>query len=156
MNKEQAATELNAANLILQRGVKVQVAAPLFFRIFGRSAIVMEVKALTIKNHVRGSRKFLEMGIQNTGDMSLKEAYTIYSFHAKKMSEIVALSIPGIWPYQFRAKVLRDNLTDKELSYLYHLIVIHGGIQDFLNTIRLIEATRITKPMNLSPEEKMS
>lgn len=150
------ATELRAADFLLQRGVKVQVAAPLFFRLFGRRKITMYAQALTPTRHLKITRKYLQMGIENTGDMTLKEAFTLYLHHGKKMSEVVAISIPGIWPYKFRAWVLRNNVKEKELSYLFHLIIAYGGIEDFINSIRLLEATRITKPMNLSPEEKMS
>lgn len=150
------ATEKRAADLLTERGVKVQVAAPLFFRIFGRRTISMEVTAPKVKTLLKIARIYLSMGISNTGDMTVKEAFGLYANHAKDMSRIVAMCIPGIWSHRFRAWVMRRSMTEKEISYLFHLIILYGGIEDFINTIRLTEATRITKPMNLSPEEKMS
>lgn len=150
------ATEKKAANLLLQRGVKVQVAAPLFLKWFGKKNINVVIKQPLTKTLLRIARKYLEMGISNTGEMDLTEAFTLYAQHCNKMSEIIALSASGSWYYKFLAYLLRGSLTQQEMSYLYHIIIVYGGIEDFINTIRSAEATRITKPMNLSPEEKTS
>lgn len=150
-------TEKRAANLLLQRGVKVQVATPLFFRIFGKKKVELEVKAPTTEDFAKIALLFLEMNIENTGEMDLKEAFGLFAMHHKKMSEIIALCVERKgWSKVRIAKMLRKSLTQEELSYLFHLVIVYGGIEDFINTIRLAEATRITRAMNLSPTEETS
>lgn len=149
--------EIKAANLLLARGVKVQVATPFFLRVFGKKSIQIEVKAPSTREFIKIAHTFLEMNIKNTGEMDLAEAFTLVSLHGKKMSEIIARSVSNRKiPIPWLASILRRSLTQQELSYLFHLVIVYGGIEDFINTIRLAEATRITKPMNLSPAEEMS
>lgn len=88
--------------------------------------------------------------------MALKEAFELVKKHGVKMSHMVALGVHTVVPKRILAWLLRRQLTQHEISYLFHLIIVYGGIEDFINTIRLAEATRITKPMNLSPAEEMS
>lgn len=148
-------TEKRAANLLLQRGVKVQVAAPLFFRMFGKKTFSFIIKPPTPRMLLKIADKYLEMEIKSD-DMTLNDAFLIYVKHSRKSSEIVALCSSGILHYKIIAWLLRRGITEAQISYLYFLIIAYGGIEDFINTIRLAGATRITKPMNLSPEEKTS
>lgn len=150
------ATEKKAANILLQRGVKVQVATPLFFGLFGTKKQELEIKAPTTEKFLEIALLFLDMNIKNTGEMDLREAFELLIKHGEKMSEIVALCVSDAKDIKSLAKTLRKSLTQQELSYLFHLVIAYGGIEDFINTIRLAEATRITKPMSLSPTEEMS
>lgn len=149
-------TEKKTANLLLERGVIVHVTTPLFLW-FGKKKTEIVIKAPTTEKFLEIALLFLEMNIQNTGEMELKEAFELFVKHGEKMSEIIALCVSsGGDKIPNLAKVLRRSLTQQEMSYLFHLVIAYGGIEDFINTIRLAEATRITKPMNLSPAEETS
>lgn len=152
----QHATEQRAANILLQRGVMVQVATPLLFRWLGKK-ISLKITAPSTREFINIAHEFLAMGIKNTGEMELSEAFSFVSLHGKKMSKIIARSVADRrLPIGWTAYILRHSLTQQEMSYLFQLIIAYGGVEDFINTIRLMAATRITKPMNLSPAEKMS
>jgi len=154
------ATEHKAANILLKRGVKVPVTAPLFFRLLGKKTIDVVVKAPTSDTLLVIAEKYLSMRIEQTKDLTLPESFALLKNHSKTMTEIIAITIldqkRNFFKIRFFTWLLSKRLTQEELNYLFHLIVIYGGVEDFINTIRLMEAVRITKPMNLSPEEKTS
>lgn len=152
--------ESKAANLILKRGVKVQVLAPLFLRFFGKKTMTITVRAPKSLTLVCIAEKYLSMRIENTKDLTLPESFQLLKSHSSTMTEIIAICLldskKKMWRMKFLAKFLASRLTQEEINYLFHLIIVYGGVEDFINTIRLMETVRITKPMNLSPEEKMS
>ena len=149
--------EKKAAEILLKRGVKVPVTAPLFLRIFRRKTINLIITSPTSNTYLRISHKFLKMDVNPDRDIDLKEAYEVYVKHGKKESEILALALLNsfflYWLHKPFAWWLRCKITEAEINYLYQLIVVYGGIQDFINTIRIIHSTRMTKPMNLSQKE---
>ena len=154
------ATEHRAAKILLKRGVNVQVTAPLFLRLFGKKEIKLTISAPSIYTLTLIAEKYLSLRINETEDLNISTAFELLNLHSRAMSEIIAISILNsskkMWRKRFLARFLEKKLTAEELSYLFHLIVAYGGIEDFINTIRLMESIRITKPMNLSPEEKTS
>jgi len=157
---EQQATESRAAKVLLKRGVKVPVTAPLFLRLFGKKTINLSVTAPTTRTLLEIADKYLDMRITDTKDITLADAFTLYKKHSKGMTEIVSLCILNesrkFWRHKILARFLDKKLQQDEISYLFHLIIVYGGVEDFINSIRLMETIRITKPMNLSPKEKTS
>ncbi len=147
--------EKKTANILMQRGVAVPVAAPLFFRLFGKKKIELVVRAPDVRTSLKVAYRYLQLGIENTGEMSLPEAFMLLKAHGKSITQIIALCISPTW-FRPLSWLLMRRLTHQEQSYLFQLIILYGGIEDFINTIRSIEATRITKPMNLSPNEPTS
>lgn len=157
---EQQATESRAAKVLLKRGVKVPVTAPLFLRLLGKKTINLNVHAPTSNTLLAIADKYLEMRIADTKDITLADAFAFYKKHGKTMTEIVALCILNqpqkFWRHKILARFIDKKLQQDEISYLFHLIIVYGGVEDFINSIRLMETIRITKPMNLSPKEKTS
>ncbi len=149
--------EKQAAELLLKRGVKVPVTAPLLFRLFRKRIITLVVKSPTVLTYLKVAHKFLEMEVDPDRDIELKEAFEVYAKHGKKESEIIALCLLNnrflYWFHKPLAWWLRGKVTETESNYLYQLIVVYGGVQDFINTIRLIKTTRMTAPMNLSQKK---
>lgn len=152
--------EKRAASLLLKRGVKVQVLAPLFFRLFRKKTIDFTITAPTTNTLLEIAHCYLSMGIKKTDDLSIPEAFTLLKDHSKAMTDIIAIAILNdpkkMWMKKILSWFLSIRLTQDNINYLFHLIVLYGGVEDFISTIRLVETTMITKPMNLSPEEKMS
>lgn len=155
---DKQATEQKAAKILLKRGVKVPVTAPLFLRLFGKKSINVTVKAPTTNTLLMVADKFLSLRITETKDLSLTEAFELYKKHSRKMTEIVTLCILNspakVWRHKILARFLEWKLQPDEITYLFHLIIAYGGVQDFINTIRFAETIRITKPMNLSQKKK--
>ncbi|CAI9674042.1 hypothetical protein [Elizabethkingia anophelis] len=149
--------EKQAAELLLKRGVIVPVTAPLLFRLFRKRIINLVVKSPTVLTYLKVAHKFLEMEVDPDRDIELKEAFEVYAKHGKKESEIIALCLLNnrflYWLHKPLAWWLRGKVTETESNYLYQLIVVYGGVQDFINTIRLIKTTRMTAPMNLSQKK---
>ncbi len=108
-----------------------------------------------MKTLLRVADLYLDMGIENTGEMAMPEAFALVKDHGKNMSRCVALCVNERW-YRPLARLLLKKLTAAEINYLFTLVILYGGVEDFINTIRSIEETRITKPMNLSPNEQTS
>lgn len=149
--------EKTAAELLLKGGVKVPVPAPPFFKIFRKKVINLVIKSPTVLTYIKVAHKFLEMEVDPDRDIELKEAFEVYVKHGKKECEIIALCLLNnrflYWLHKPLAWWLRGKMTEAESNYLYQLIVVYGGIQDFINTIRLIQTTRMTAPMNLSQKK---
>lgn len=152
--------EKRAAKVLLKRGVKVEILAPLFLRIFGKKTISLQITSPTANTLILIAEKYLSMNIEKTEDLSIPEAFSILKNHSQSMTDIIAISILNdykkMWMRKLLSRFLGSRLKQEEINYLFHLIIVYGGVEDFISTIRLMEATRITKPMNLSPEEKTS
>ena len=154
------ATEQQAANILLKRGVPVPVTAPLFFRIFGKKTLKLVVKSPKGNTLIRVANKYLEMNTDILDDIALVDGIQLLSNHGRIVSEVIALCILNdekkFWRHKILARFINKRLDFDEQLFLFQLILIQGGVMAFINTIRLIKETRITKPMNLSPTEKMS
>lgn len=150
--------ENKTASILLKRGVKVPVTAPLFLRIFGKKTVSFSIQALSIEALLLIALRYTKMNIQDAESISLSEAFELLKTHHKAMGEIIAIAVLN-GRYNFLVKPLARwlrRISTNEISVLFQLIVVYGGVEDFINTIRLAKATRITMPMNLSPVEKTS
>jgi len=146
--------------MLLERGVKVPVTAPLFLRIFGKKTVSLTITAPTIATLTKIAGKYLELNIKNIQELTLPESFELLEKHSKAMSIIIATIILNrrhtYWLAKPLAYFLRGWVPMNQLAYLFQLVILYGGIEDFINTIRLTEATRITMPMNLSQQQKTS
>ncbi|MRM82979.1 hypothetical protein [Riemerella anatipestifer] len=154
-------TEIKAAKLLLKRGVELMLPAPFFLRLFGKKQIKLTLKTPCLESQLAISEVFLQTGIfLKEDEISMQKALEILSNHGVRITEIVAMAIQNEtkinWKVRRLAKRLRQTINTEEMSYLFSLLVAFSGVHDFTNTIRLIQETRITKPMNLSPTEKTS
>ncbi len=146
--------------MLLKRGVPVQVKAPFFLRLFGKKRITLKLTLPTLHTLLCIAEEYLATGVDVDKELSLKEALEITLISGRMASRVVAMAIINkaslLWLCGLLAGVLRKSLTAESLKYLYHLIVVYGGVSDFIATIRLVQKTRITKPTDLSREEKGS
>lgn len=150
--------EHKTANILLKRGVQVPVTAPLFLRIFGKKTVSFSIQALSMQALLLIALRYTKMNLKDAESISLTEAFELLKTHHKAMSEIIAIAILD-GRYNFLVKPLARwlrRISTHEISVLFQLIIVYGGVEDFINTIRLTGATRITMPMNLSPKEKTS
>lgn len=153
-------TELKSANILLKRGVEISIPAPFFMRLFGKKTEDIVLRVPCMQCQIAIARKYIETGLKADDEMSLEEVLLQIAEKGEAVSEIIALAALNehreCKEVKRLAKRLRKSLTMEETSYLFSLLVAFSGVQDFTNTIRLIQVTRITAPMNLSPTEKMS
>lgn len=152
--------EKQVADLLLKRGVKVKVKAPLFLRWFGKKTLSLVVKVSTVRTLVKIADISLNIDVSLNKEINLQQATTAVKQYGKPMSKIVALAILNSatknWRLGWLAQHLYKNMSATEMYYIYQMIMLYGGYEDFINTIRFTQATRITKPMNLSQKEKRS
>jgi len=155
--------ELHTANILLKRGVKVPIGAPLFLRIisfFIVRNLNFVIKDLRIETLLKISRLYLLMDIDKDKEFTVREAYEVLAKHQKKVTKILAYSMLDKDYLYFLVPVvsfiIRKKLSAKEISYLLQLIILYSGISDFTNTIRSVGAMKITTPMNLSQEKQTS
>lgn len=139
--------------MLLKRGVPVQVSAPLFLRCFGKKRINYSLQLPKFNTLLRIAEMYLNLDIDASKTKTVNEAIALMRLSGKSVAKIIAIALLNgkrQWSIKWLAKRLSKSLTSEQMYYLFTLIVVHGGIEDFMSTIRLIEKTRITKPMNLS------
>lgn len=155
--------ELKAANILLKRGVKVPIPAPLFLQVitlFIVRKINLEIKDLKLETLLKISRLFSLMDVDPSKELTVNQAYDLLLKHRKKVSKIVAYAMLDkdylYWLSPILSYIIRTRLSSKEVSYLLKISILYSGIEDFMSTIRSIRAMKITTPMNLSQDQKTS
>lgn len=154
--KEEVLIEKLAPQMLLKRGVKVSVRAPLFLRIFGKKEIELTMYQPTSRTLLKIAHAYLDIAPVD-GDVKLTSLMKYYVKHSKSVHRVVSLGFLNhprkMWRTKILAWYLSRTVSEQHFLYLFQILILHGGVEDFLNTIRLIEETRITKPMNLSREK---
>lgn len=152
--------ERQAAAMLLKKGVPVQIVAPFLLRLFGRKTIRFTLTFPTLNTLLRVSREYLKITQDCTAELTTQQAMQLINTDGKRVAKIVAMALLNrswlLWLSGWLGNRLSKRLYPEDVLQLYELVVVHGGLEDFLSTIRLIHQTRITKPMNLSPNEKGS
>ena len=152
--EEKPQVEQFAADTILQRGVKVNIPAPLLFRIVGKKTIGVTVTSPFEGTMHRVASYYLSTGLttDQLEGITIEQALELHIKHGKAISKAIAVAILNgyITGYLFTkilAKYLRWHCKPAELYSLTTLLIIHGGIQDFINTTKSVRTmTTITQP----------
>lgn len=146
--------------MLLRKGVPVQIVAPFFLRIFRRKTIRFTLTFPTLYTLLRISREYLKITQECKAELTTQQAMQVMNTDGKRVAKIVAIALLNrswlLWLSGWLGNRLSKRLRPEDVLQLYELVVVHGGLEDFLSTIRLIHQTRVTKPMNLSPNEKGS
>ncbi len=150
--------EKKIVNVLLKGGVAVPITAPFFLRLFKKNKqLVVQLPRVDVLVKIADLWLSIEQDVDK--ELSLTDAFTLVKEHTKTISKIVAWCVVNnpkrAWQVSFVAKQLR-KLSANDLMQLYQIVILYGGLEDFINTIRLVGTTRITAPMNQSPEEKTS
>lgn len=159
--------EINAAELLLDKGVRVELRAPFFMRWICKN-IGVTVRRPVLGTMMRISRLYLKLGIDiskvDAGDMH--EAHRLLTEHGDTICRIVATGmIRGrLSGWMFARPLgwyLRWHSDALKLAKLSVLLIELSGVQHFTNTIRFLAAMRMTAPKTmtapkLSPQEKGS
>ncbi|GHT15039.1 hypothetical protein AGMMS4956_14150 [Bacteroidia bacterium] len=145
--------EIKAADTLLEHGVRVRMGKR-------RSLVFRQPRIGTL---LAISKEFLKMGvdIEKLDGGSVEEAHRLFLQNGRAMARIAAIGWLGS-----RIKIrlltsivsrhLQWRLTPQQLRDIMLLLVTLSGVQDFTNTIRLVQTMTLTAPKNLSPEESGS
>ncbi|MDM1048061.1 hypothetical protein [Sphingobacterium hotanense] len=146
-------TELRATQTILQRGVRVRTRAPFLLRLLGKKTIVLTLRQPTGGSLMRMGYWFLmtHLPLHKLEKISVEEAllYKVkYGDHIYKA--LACLFLVG----KVRTKLflkplsnyLKESLPVTDVLKLLQLVILNGGLEDFMNTTRLVRAKMITPP----------
>lgn len=147
--------EKQAAELLLGRGIKVEIKKPWFWRPLGKSKQIYILKSPTPATLLFIASIFCE--VPELQKERLYDIVSLYKSHGNTVIKIVAAAITGSHKetkaFKRACKQLEREMSFKEVAMLYQITMLQGGFEDFMNTITFIKQTRITKPMNVSQKE---
>lgn len=146
-----------AANTILDKGVRVHLPAPFLLRVLFVRSVGFTLMQPTLGQLLRVSSVALAAGfdIDRLEKGGLNEAHRLVTQHTRSLAKIAAiLMIRGKFRGQLFAGLLARwlvwKLTPRKLAEITLIAVAMSGMEDFTSTIRLIGAMRLTRPKNLS------
>jgi hypothetical protein len=145
--------ELHATETLLQRGVQVYVNAPLFLRLFGKKKIKLVLGVPTGGALKRMGYWYLQcqLSADKLEEISVEEAmlfkvkYGRFIYRALASLFLVGKRRTWLFLKPF-AKWLEENMTEKDALILLQLVIMQGGLEDFMTTTRLVRAKMITPP----------
>lgn len=155
-------TESFAAETLLEKGVRVPIPAPFFFRWFGKKQITVRLYQPCFGTLLRISRYYLTTGVteDQLKEINQEGAMMLCRDHGKTFSKIVATAmlngfISGTIFTRPLAWVLLWSLKPELICGLIRLLVIFGGTAPFMSIIRSVNQMKITAP-NLSQKSQGS
>ncbi|WP_143960230.1 hypothetical protein [Litoribacter populi] len=159
---ENPAKEKLAADLILKRGVRLPMRAPFFLRWIGKKEISLRVTAPYDGTLTRVASYYLSTGLQidDLTDISTEDALAIKVRHGDKLNKAVACAwLNGYWAGKLFTRplawYLKWHAKSADIYTIAMVLLIHGGVQDFMITTKSVSLMRITLP-NLGHQEKGS
>ena len=144
--------ELLAAETLLQRGVRVQIVAPLLFRLFGKKKLSFYLYQPSLGNKIRITRLYLKMGI--TADQlnatTQEDADRLLVKHSNTFLRMLAIAMMKgrLMPWLFNkplAYFLKYKLSPQQMFTMVQALVLFSGTADFMNTTRLFKGMKITE-----------
>ncbi|WP_282635714.1 hypothetical protein [Sphingobacterium thalpophilum] len=145
--------ELHAAETLLQRGIQVFVKAPLFLRLFGKKRIKIRLGVPTAGALHRMGYWYLhcQLPAETKEGVSLEQALLFKVKYGRFIYRAIAcLFLVGKWRTALFmkpvARWLEENMTVNDALTLLQLVILQGGLEDFMTTTRLVRAKMITSP----------
>ena len=146
--------EMNAADAILDRRLKINIPAPWIFRLFGKRTIPIWVKRPVGQTLIRMSRLFVEMDIDikklRAGELGSmlecigKNATTVSRIIAHGMIRGTMASFLLNRPLAWYLRCYMDMRTMAELT---KIIVLLTSPEDFMSIITSIATLNLMSPM---------
>lgn len=151
--------EMNAADALLDRRLKITLPAPWLFRVFGKKTIPVWVKRPAYQTMLRMARLTAEMDIdlkklQAEGASML---FATIAEHGVTASRVIALGVlrgalsswllnrPVAW-------YLRWNMDARTMAELTKIIVVVSGAEDFVSIITSEITMQVTTPIVSQPK----
>lgn len=155
--------EMEAADALLDRRLRVDIPAPSLFRLFGKQTVSIWPKRPVGASLIRISRLFAEMDIDADELMSGKFG-TLLEYigrHGKTASRLIAYGLIrgpfASWLFNRPlAWYLRNHMTLSGMADLMKLIVLLSDAEFFVDIIRSAKDMTLTKPTLSQPTGKGS
>lgn len=145
-----SATVKNALN---GGGIKVRSIAPSLLRIFGKRFITMTVKQPSGGTLIRIAKYWNKTGadLNTVSSISDQAALLYFQRHGYDMSKALAAAILNSWLLGLfftrpLAAFIRSHVKPEPIIKTLELVLLYGGIDDFLHMARLIRSTKLTAP----------
>jgi hypothetical protein len=149
-------TEKQAAETLLDKGIKVRVSAPLLLRLIGIRKLRPVMRQPFLGTLHRISLIYLNSGMtaDELANVSETNAHELYRRYAMPLAEIMAQAllngrIRGRLFGKVLAKWLAEHVQPIDLMLMANVLVGLNSKQAFTNTIRLVSTMTTTAP-NLS------
>jgi len=151
--------ELQAADALLDIGVKLPVRAPMFLRMFGIKNINLMIKQPYSGTGIRAGRLYLKAQKNGIDAETVTEALEVRERNAMLIARAVAVFVLRgkllSWLFaKLLAYWLIDGVPQKTQLNIMNTLVL-TGIEDFMITIRLTAHLKMTA-RKLSPMERES
>ena len=155
--------ELQAANTLLERGIRFAIPSPWWLRMFGKKSLTIVIRHPYLITLYWISNYYLKMGIdaEKIAGIGYDQAFDL----VKKNSRYICSIVAAAWLNNHTliklfarpvSSYLINSLTPVKLYTIYNTLVNFSGIEAFMSTIRLASVMKTTTPKNLSPTETES
>jgi hypothetical protein len=152
--------ELRTTELMLERGVRVPIRSPFFMRWLGKKQIYLTVTSPLEGALMAAAEQYLRTGLtlEELEDCTAEQALSILRTHGKAIERAVAcVWLNGYWSIKLFARLLawylRWHCEPRHLLYVIQVVLIYGGVQDFMTTTRSVRLLKVTEP-NLGQSKK--
>lgn len=153
-------SELRAAELLLKRGVRIPMRSPFFMRWLGKKTIHLTISSPYEGALIAASEHYLKTGLtmEELEDCTTEQALSILRAHGKAIELAVAcVWLNGYWAIRLfagmLARYMRWNCEPQHIMYVAQLVLLYGGVKDFMNTTRSVRLLKVTEP-NLGQKAK--
>ncbi len=154
-------TEQKAIDAMLQRGIKVSIPERSLLRFIGKKERHFTVRQSYLGTLYEISRVALKLEYSESkiSESAFTESKVLAEKYARNMALICAIAILnskwGIRLFKgMLARYLLWRLTPQRLAQLSIVVMQMNNISDFINSIRLMSAVRLTAPKgDLSPDD---
>lgn len=145
-------TEFIATQTILHKGVRIPVRTPWFLRFFKKTI------SLTITSPYEGTMHRIANYYLSTGisideleNITTEQALELQLKHGKAINKAIACAIlngywSGILFTKPLAAYLRWNAKPQELFTMLSLLLLYGGVEDFMSTTKLVRTMKLSTP----------
>lgn len=151
--KENPQIEKFAADTILQKGVRFKIRAPFLLRLFRKKHISITLTTPFEGTMHRVASYYLSTGIttDQLEGLTVEQALEIKQKHGKVLNKALAVAvlngyISGWLFTKLFAWYLRWHLESKQLFALVQVLIIYGGVQDFIDTTKSVRKMTLTAP----------
>lgn len=145
-------TELRAAELILKRGVRIPLRSPFFLRWIGKKHIHLTVSSPVEGALMVAAEHYLKTGLtlEDLEAPTTEQALSIMRTHGKALEKAVAATwLNGYWSIKFFTRFLawymRWSAEPRHICYAAQVILLYGGIEDFMSTTRSVRLLKVTE-----------
>ncbi|TZF81819.1 hypothetical protein FW774_17335 [Pedobacter sp. BS3] len=156
-------TEIKAAETLLNQGQPIPIGAPWLFRLFGKKHLIVRVKQPSAGTMLRVTRLRLSMGVTDDflANITVDDALKLQVKHTGTVSKMTALLLLGGkkrgWLFgRLLAKYLQEAMPFNAMLHIMQVVVLGGGIADFIDFIRLTRTMRLTEPTMSQQTQKRS